>query len=245
MPRYKITIEYLGTNFVGWQRQNNGISVQGEIEKAIYNFSHQMVDVICAGRTDAGVHAYGQVAHFDLDKEFDCKTIIGAINYHVKPHTICITDCQLVDSEFHARFSAKRRHYVYKILNRSALSVIDQDRSWWIRHPLNIEKMQEAANFLIGRHDFTSFRATSCQAKSPVRTMEDIRILKEEDHILFYLNAQSFLHHMVRNIVGTLSMVGSEEIPPIQVKEILEKCDRAQAGMTAPAAGLFFLSVDY
>jgi tRNA pseudouridine38-40 synthase len=245
MPRYKITIEYDGTNISGWQRQLNSSSVQQFIEEAIGSFSHEKIVIFGAGRTDSGVHALAQVAHFDLEKTYPEHVVIRAINHFLRPNKIVITSCQIVDKNFHARFSAKKRHYRYVILNRAAISTLEENRSWHIREPLDIEKMQQAANFLIGHHDFTSFRATHCQALSPIKTLDEIKIYQEEEKIIITIKATSFLHHMVRNITGTLVPVGLGKLIPEDIKKILEEKIRRAAGPTAPAHGLYFSMVEY
>lgn len=243
--RYKAIVEYLGTDFVGWQRQDNGLSIQEVVENAIFQFSDDQVTTYVAGRTDAGVHASGQVCHFDLRKEYDPHIVMRAMNHFLKPHTVAIIGCKVVDQEFHARFSAISRSYVYKICNRRAPTVIHRDRMWWIHDDLDVSAMQEAANFLIGNHDFTSFRASQCQAKSPIKTINSILLSKESDVISVHIEAPSFLHHMVRNIVGTLVLVGMRKWQPIDVKVALEKKSRASAGITAPSCGLYLTSVTY
>ncbi len=245
MPRYKITIEYDGTGTAGWQRQANGSSIQQFIEEAIEQFSKEKVFVYASGRTDAGVHALGQVAHFDLELEHPEYVVQRAVNHFLKPNKIILIDCQIVDNEFHARFSAKKRNYKYVITNRSTPSVLDLNRTWHIRQKLDIDKMQEAANFLIGSHDFTSFRALHCQAQSPVKTIDEIKIYSEGEKIFFTLRATSFLYHMVRNIVGSLVLVGLGKWQPEDIKIALEARDRGKAGPTAPACGLYFTKVEY
>ena len=278
ISRFKITIEYDGTTFCGWQRQNDEDSIQEQIQKAIYNFSHQKVEVKGSGRTDAGVHALGQVAHFDLETEYSPYKILGAINYYLKEFAcekakkwqeflhkqnpqskakvrcdfnsqpISIIDCEKVDNDFDARFSAKKRYYKYVILNQKHPTSIHQNRVWHVREELDVEKMKLAANFLIGKHDFTSFRDSECQAKSPIKTLDDVQIYRDkcdENKVIFEFSAKSFLHHMIRNFVGTLKDVGVGNIKPEQVKEILEAKDRTKAGQTCPASGLYFVRVDY
>ena len=245
MPRYKLLIEYNGHNFAGWQLQAHAISVQQSIEEAIEKFSGKKVSVHAAGRTDAGVHALGQVAHFDLEKNYIPKEVQGAINHHIKPHKVIITNCEIVADDFHARFSAKKRYYRYQILNRACKSIFASDISWHIREKLEIELMQYAAKALEGNHDFTSFRTVHCQASSPIKTIDEIKIYKEHDYVFFELVAKSFLHHMVRNIVGSLVNVGLKKWQVEDIKKILEAKDRRLAGQTAPACGLFFVKVDY
>jgi tRNA pseudouridine38-40 synthase len=245
MPRYKIIIEYDGSNISGWQRQAHCASVQQFIEEAIEKFSKEKVTIHASGRTDAGVHAKGQVAHFDLERSYSLKEVQGAINYFLKPNKIIIIGCEEVNKDFHARFSSLKRHYQYVVLNRKAASVLDENRSWHIRDELNIKNMQMAAKHLLGKHDFTSFRAVHCQAKSPIKTIDEIEIFKEGEKIFFNLKATSFLHHMVRNIVGSLVLVGQGKWQPDDIEKVLEAKDRSKAGATAPACGLYFVKVDY
>ena len=243
--RYKITLEYLGKNYCGWQRQKEDLSLQQIIEEAIFKFSKETVTLEVAGRTDAGVNAYGQVAHFDLETHYDPKRLILSINHFTRPHTIGVVEAELVDDSFHARFSAKHRHYVYKILNRKSINIVNKGLVTFIRYPLDIESMQRAADYLIGHHDFSSFRASECQSKSPIKTMDKIEIIKTGETIEIYFSALSFLHHMVRNIVGSLIMVGNGKWPPEKMQEVLLAKDRKVAGPTAPSEGLYFLKVDY
>ena len=245
MNRYKLTIEYFGPGFIGWQKQPVGISVQGVIEDAIFAFTKQKPIVYAAGRTDAGVHAREQVAHFDLDERFDVHRLLRALNHFVLPHKVSIISCEEVSEDFHARFSALKREYEYIILNRSAYSVIDEHRVWHVHQHLDLERMMEGAKFLIGHHDFSSFRAKECQSRSPMKTLDKVDIVQAGEYIKFHLSAKSFLHHMVRNIVGTLAMVGEGKFKPQDVQYILDANDRAVAGVTAPAEGLYFMRVLY
>ncbi|MDR1693823.1 MAG: tRNA pseudouridine(38-40) synthase TruA [Lactobacillaceae bacterium] len=248
MPaRFKITIEYDGTGLLGWQRQLDGPSVQEYIETAIYKFSSQIVEVHGSGRTDAGVHALGQVAHFDFDTDMDEFKLREALNAHLKimEAKIAILEVEKVQNDFNARFDTVKRSYIYRILNRRASSPLRENRVWHINYPLDIEKMKEAGRHLLGHHDFSSFRAAACQAKSPEKTLDIIEITKEGDEIVFYFEAKSFLHHQVRNMVGTLKMAGDKSITPKDVKTILEAKDRTKAGITAPACGLYFKQVWY
>ncbi|MEQ9115297.1 MAG: tRNA pseudouridine(38-40) synthase TruA [Rickettsiales bacterium] len=244
--RYKVTIEYDGTDFSGWQIQNNSPSIQEAIQKAIKAFSMQDVEVFGAGRTDAGVHALGQVAHFDLlDDKYSEHIIKNAINYHLKPKKIVILDCSKVSQAFHARFSAKKRYYEYKILNRDSAPAIDINKVWHISNKLDARKIAQAANCLVGKHDFTSFRASQCQSSSPIKTIDQILIEQMGEVIKIKVSAQSFLHHMVRNIVGTIYNAGLGKIKPDDMLEILDSKDRKKAGITAPACGLYFTKVEY
>jgi len=243
--RYKITLEYLGAGYCGWQRQKESLSLQQIVEEAIFAFSKERVNIFVAGRTDSGVNAYGQVAHFDLEKEYALDRLQQSINHFVQPHTIGVVDAEIVDTDFHARFSAKSRSYIYKILNRNSVNIINKNLQYWVRKDLDVEKMQLAANYLLGKHDFTSFRASECQSSSPVRTLDEIRITKIDDNIEIYVSAKSFLHHMIRNIVGSLIMVGAGKWPITKIKEVLEAQNRQVAGPMAPAEGLYFLKVEY
>jgi tRNA pseudouridine38-40 synthase len=245
MTRYKITIEYDGSDFCGWQRQENSLSIQEAIEKAILELSSEAVHIYGSGRTDAGVHAFAQVAHFDLTKSHAPERIVGALNFYLKNHKISILDCEIVPKEFHARFSAKSRSYIYKITNRSARLCLEHNRAWHIKVPLNIEKMQKAAIYLLGKHDFSSFRAQGCAANSPIRSISEISISQHDNNIEIYVKAPSFLYHMVRNIVGSLVMVGKGAWEPEYLLEILKAADRSVAGPTAPACGLYFFKTEY
>lgn len=245
MPRYSCIIEYEGTDYHGWQKQNDCPSIQQSLIEAIEKFCGQKVDVIASGRTDAGVHAIAQVAHFDLNKNHPIEKVMGAINFHLRPQPISVIDCKVVDENFHARFSANKRYYVYRIINRRAPLVLESNRAWHVAVPLNVSLMEDAAKVLIGRHDFSSFRDSHCQAKSPVRTLDNISINKSGDLVEINIDAQSFLHHMVRIIVGTLKLVGEGKWNKGDLVEALESKKREFAGPTAPACGLYFEKVDY
>ena len=247
--RYKLTIEYDGTKTLGWQRQLDGPSVQEYLENALANLSpaHQPIPVQGAGRTDAGVHALGQVAHFDLEREIEGWKLRDALNFHLREAEapVVILDAEVVPDDFNARFSAKGRGYIYRILNRRSPSVLQKDRLWWVPVPLDVEKMRAGTKHLLGHHDFTSFRAAACQALSPIKTLDKLDITTQGDEIIFTVEARSFLHHQVRNMVGTLKLVGDGHLTPDDVKRILEACDRSQAGPTAPACGLYLSKVIY
>ena len=245
MPRYKLTIEYDGTGLVGWQRQENGLSVQQCLEEAFEKFLQEKVVTTAAGRTDAGVHALGQVVHVDIKKQYDLKKISGALNFHLKGKNITVVEVKKVSGKFNARHSAKKRTYLYRILNRRSPPALRKDNVWHVPVKLDVAKMKKAAKYLEGKHDFTSFRASVCQAKSPVKTIDKITVQKKGDEIHITVIAKSFLHHMVRNIVGTLQMVGNGKWQPHDVKKALEARDRNAAGPTAPAHGLYFVSVKY
>jgi len=246
MTRYRLTIEYDGTDYVGWQRQDNGLGVQEVIEDAVKAFSGEDVRVFCAGRTDAGVHAKAQIAHFDLEREdMDAGTIRDAINYHTKPHRIAILDAEIVDEDFHARFSATEREYLYVILNRRARAALDDGYVWWVPLPLNADDMNEAAQILVGKHDFSTFRASFCQADSPVKTLDEISVIRHGDEIHVKVRARSFLHHQVRNIVGSLSWVGGTKWTKADLQKALDACDRNAGGPKAPSDGLYMVRVGY
>lgn len=250
--RWKLTLEYDGTPFVGWQRQENGLSVQECLEKAVFAFCGETVTAHVAGRTDAGVHAVGQVAHIDLEKDATEKTVRDAINAHMRPQPVAVVAAEPVSPEFHARFNALRRVYCYKILmNRWADMTLDKNRVWSVGRPLDAKNMQLAANHLLGSHDFSSFRAAECQAKSPVRTLDRLDIIEPKHnltaggHLEIWAEARSFLHHQIRNIAGSLAMVGEGKWTPKMMKEVLEAKDRTKAGAMAPPHGLYFVRVDY
>lgn len=245
--RYKLIIEYDGTNVLGWQRQLDGPSVQQYLEDILEKLNGSHTEVVSAGRTDAGVHALRQVVHIDLKREMEPWKIREAFNGNLLEQgaPVTVLEAEAVDDAFHARFSAQKRAYIYRILNRRSPSPLLKDRVWWVPFPLNVEKMRQAASYLVGHHDFSSFRAAACQAKSPVKTLDKIEISVQGEEIVFYVEARSFLHHQVRNIVGTLKMVGDGHLSPEDVKAILEARDRKAAGPTAPAGGLYLCRVDY
>lgn len=245
MPRYRITVEYDGRPFVGWQRQANGPSVQGALRAAIENFCGELVHVQGAGRTDAGVHALGQVAHFDLSKGHDPGKVRDAINYHLKPDPIAVLAADIVPPEFNARFGAYQRHYRYRILNRRSPATLDAGLVWEVPVALNADTMQEAAQHLVGCHDFTTFRAAQCQAKSPIKNMNELRVERRGNEIEILARAPSFLHNQVRSIVGTLKKVGEGKWTVADVAQALAARDRAACGPVAPPEGLYLVSVDY
>jgi tRNA pseudouridine38-40 synthase len=245
MPRYKLVIEYDGTPFAGWQRQINGRSVQQAVEEAIAAFAGHAVRVHCAGRTDAGVHATGQVAHVDLDRDWRTDTVRDAANAHLKGEPVTVLAAGLVPETFHARTSARKRHYAYRILNRRPPPAIDVDRVWHVPWRLDAEAMHAAAQALLGRHDFTTFRAAECQATSPLRTLDRLDVARAGDEISVFASARSFLHHQVRSMVGTLMLVGAGRWSAADLRAALDAKDRARCGPTAPAAGLTLVGVDY
>ncbi len=245
MPRYKLTIEYDGMPFVGWQIQADGRSVQGELAAAIARFCGEQVVVRGAGRTDSGVHARGQVGHVDLAKSWPPNKVRDAINFHMKPQPIAVLECELVEDEFDARFSASVRHYRYRILSRRAPAVLEANRVWWVPVPLDVAAMQDAAKMLVGRHDFTTFRAAGCQAKSPVKTLDRLDVSQRNDEIWIEASARSFLHHQVRSLAGALKAVGAGKWSRGDLVEALAACDRTRCAPVAPPTGLYFMQVDY
>jgi tRNA pseudouridine38-40 synthase len=245
MPRYKLTIEYDGRPFVGWQIQDNGASVQGALAAALEAFCGQKLSVHGAGRTDAGVHALGQVGHVDLAKEWDQDTVRDALNAHLRPRPVAILNAQRVDASFDARFSAIRRHYLYRIVNRRADLTLDRGRAWRISQPLDVPAMQEAARRLVGRHDFTTFRNVECQAKSPVKTLDQLDMHRAADEIRVVTSARSFLHSQVRSMVGALALVGEGKWTADDVSAALARRDRAACAPVAPPDGLYLARVDY
>ena len=243
MTRYKVILEYDGTDLIGWQENRQGPSVQSIMSDAIYAFCGARPDIVGAGRTDAGVHAIAMAAHFDLPEEFDANTVMRALNFYLVGKPVSVLDCEIVRDDFNARFDCVKRHYIYIVLNRPAAPVLDKDRVWWVPRRLNVAAMKRAGEKLIGKHDFTSFRASECQAKSPIKTLDECKITKRGDEIIFEFSARSFLHHQVRNMVGTLVEIGAGK--PYDIDEILKAKDRSAAGPTAPAGGLYFVSADY
>lgn len=267
--RYKLVLEYDGTNLLGWQRQLDGPSAQEYVETAIACFNgtektgdneqgipdnpfktygkEPLISLFCAGRTDTGVHALGQVAHFDMDKVVDPFRLQQGINHHLRiaQAPVSIISVEQVTDDFHARFSAIGRCYLYRILNRRAFPVLEQNRVWWVPYPLDVKKMCEGAQYLLGHHDFSAFRAAACQAKSPMKTLDKLDIIQVGEEIHFIVEARSFLHHQVRNMVGTLKMVGNSQIEPEKIKTILESKDRTKSGPNAPSCGLYLSKVLY
>jgi tRNA pseudouridine38-40 synthase len=245
MQRYKLTVEYDGTPFHGWQKQDGLPTVQGVLEAALASYLAQPAETFCAGRTDAGVHARGQVVHVDFPQERNPYTILRGLNTLMLPHPVVVTHAEPVTQDFNARTSATRRHYEYRIINRPARLALEEWRAWYIRKPLDVDAMREGAKHLIGRHDFTSFRDSHCQAKHAVRTLEALDITRDGEAVLFHVTSKSFLHHQVRNMVGTLALVGHGKWQPAQVAAALEARDRREAGPTAPAHALYFMRVEY
>jgi tRNA pseudouridine38-40 synthase len=245
MPRYKLTLEYDGTPFCGWQRQADRLSVQEALEIAIEAMSGEAVTTQAAGRTDAGVHALGQVVHFELFKEWDPFRIREALNYHLRPQLVAVTAAEAVGEDFEARFSAVARHYEYRILTRRAPPVIERNRVWHVPKKLDADAMDYAASLILGRHDFTTFRSSECQANSPERTLDGFAVRAEPEHIIVTASARSFLHHQVRSMVGSLKLVGEGKWKPRDFRAALDARDRRRCGPMAPSTGLYLTQVDY
>jgi len=245
MTRFKLLLEYDGGPYVGWQRQKNGHSVQAALETAARAFCGKDIAVHGAGRTDAGVHALGQVAHIDIAQDRDAETVLDALNHFLIDEPIVVLAAEAVDGDFHARFSATGRHYRYRILNRRPRPAVNRGQVWWVPTVLDVEAMNDAAQELIGEHNFTSFRATLCQAKSPVKSIEKLIVRRDGEEILIEVSARSFLHHQVRNIAGTLSLVGKGKWTRKDVADALAARERSAGGPTAPADGLYLVRVDY
>lgn len=245
MPRYRLRIEYDGQPFVGWQRQDNGPGVQGVLEAAVEAFSGEQVTIYGAGRTDAGVHALGQVAHMDLSNAVPTDTIRDAMNAHLRPNPVAVLEATEVSEDFHARFSAVSRTYLYRIVNRRPPLTITAGQAWWVPTRLDVSAMHEAAQVLIGKHDFSSFRSTFCQSKSPVKTLDQLDVVTHDGEIHIHAHAKSFLHNQVRIMVGSLRYVGEGKWSAEDLKEVLEACDRTRAGQTAVPDGLYLTDVGY
>jgi tRNA pseudouridine38-40 synthase len=246
MPRYALLLEYDGTGFVGWQTQAQGVSIQSVLEAAASRLARgEKVGATAAGRTDAGVHASGQVVHLDLPQAMAPSKLRDALNFHLRPHAIAVIDAALVADEWSARFSAIGRAYRYGILNRRARPALRAGQVWHVQRSLDADRMAEAARLLLGRHDFTSFRAMACQARSPLRTLDRLDVIRSGELVEIVAEARSFLHHQVRNMVGTLKLVGDGAWPVERVAEALAARDRRAAGPTAPATGLCLTAVRY
>jgi tRNA pseudouridine38-40 synthase len=242
--RLAVGIEYAGTRYAGWQRQDHAPSVQAEVEAALSRVADHEVLVTCAGRTDAGVHAVGQVVHFDTDARRALRSWVLGANVNL-PNDIVVRYAAEVGDDFHARYSALSRSYRYVVLNRPVRPAVEAQRVAWIIEPLDVGRMRDGARHLVGEHDFSAFRAAQCQSKSPVRRLTELVIEQDGPHIVFRVTANAFLHHMVRNLVGTLLAVGTGEQPPDWVGEVLKNRVRAEAGITAPAGGLYLAGVRY
>ncbi|MEZ5958755.1 MAG: tRNA pseudouridine(38-40) synthase TruA [Hyphomonadaceae bacterium] len=243
--RYKLTIEYDGGPFQGWQRLPDAPSVQGALEAAVEKLTGTRSDVIGAGRTDAGVHAYGQVAHVDIDKPFEPFRLSEALNAHLRPHPIAVVEAEATADEFHARFSATKRVYSYEVINRRAPLAIDAGRAWRVGRPLDVAAMDRAAQLLTGEHDFTTFRDSQCQAKSPVKTLDFAWVEGMDEQIIFHFEARSFLHRQVRSMVGTLAEVGLGKMSIEDFAAAIDAADRSRCGPVAPPDGLYLVRVDY
>jgi len=243
--RLKLTIEYDGRPFMGWQRQAHGLSVQQVLEEAFGRFTGHIPTIHAAGRTDSGVHATGMVASLDLDRPMDARKVREAVNFHLKPHPVAVLAVEEAAADFHARFSCQGRAYLYRIVNRRAPLALDAGRAWHVMVPLDDAAMHVAAQVLVGRHDFTSFRASQCQADSPVRTLTALDVVRAGEEIRITTRARSFLHHQVRNMVGTLRLVGEGRWTPADLARALAACDRRAAGQTAPPDGLYFTEAWY
>ena len=236
-------LEYDGTDLIGWQENRQGPSVQSILSDAIFAFCGARPNIVGAGRTDAGVHAVAMPAHFDLPGDTPAETVMRALNFYLANKPVSVIDCEIVDDNFNARFDCTARHYIYIVLNRPSAPVLDKNRVWWVPRKLNIDAMRDAAKLLPGEHDWTSFRASQCQAKSPIKTLDSCRIEQKGDLVIFEFSARSFLHHQVRNMVGTLVEIGLGAAHDINA--IFAARNRSAAGATAPAAGLYFIRADY
>jgi tRNA pseudouridine38-40 synthase len=245
MPRYRLILEYDGTGFVGWQRQDNGASVQGALEEALFKMTGEVSTVTGAGRTDAGVHAMAQCAHFDLVKEFAPDKIRDGLNHFLRPAAVAVIAADVTAPDFHARFSATKRHYFYRILCRRAPPVLEKNRVWHVMRDLDAQAMHHGAQGLIGQHDFTTFRAAECQAKSPVKTLDRLDVRRAGDEVHIEASARSFLHNQVRSVVGSLKLVGEGKWQPRDMARVLEAKSRAECGPVAPPDGLYLVGVDY
>lgn len=245
MPRYKLTIEYDGAPFAGWQVQADRLTVQGVLTAAVEALSGERVLVQGAGRTDAGVHARGQVAHVDLAKEWDSDTVRDALNAHLRPHPVAVLAAERAADDFDARRSAQRRHYLYRIVNRRPDLTVDAGRAWRIPRPLDAAAMHDAAQHLVGKHDFTTFRSTECQAKSPVKTLDMLKVERRGDRVEISASARSFLHNQVRSMVGSLVLVGEGKWNADDLQRALEARNRTACGPVAPPDGLYLMQVDY
>ncbi len=247
MPRFRLDIEYDGGPYAGWQRQAGDHTIQAAIEQAVEKFSGEAITLRGAGRTDAGVHATGQVAHLDLTKDWPADTVRDAVNAHLQQagERVSIVRAAVVPDDFDARFSATGRHYLYRISNRRAPPALDKGKVWWVPKRLDAVAMEVAAKVLLGRHDFTTFRSTQCQANSPVRTLDRLDVVRDGDAIDIHTSARSFLHNQVRSMVGSLKRVGEGAWSAGDLKVALEACDRAACGQVAPPDGLFLVKVDY
>lgn len=245
MPRYRLTLEYDGSGYNGFQAQADQPTVQGAVETAITAFCGQTVRLAAAGRTDTGVHATGQVISFDLDKPWPASTVMNALNAHMVEEAVSVLDCVAVDDDWHARFSATGRRYLYRILNRPGRPALDRGRVWHVKQPLKVEAMQAAAQALVGLHDFTTFRDVNCQSKSPEKTLDVVRVTRVGDEVHLIFEARSFLHRQVRSMTGSLVQVGLGRWTPVDLEAALDARDRAACGPVAPSTGLYLTGVEY
>lgn len=245
MPRYRLLIEYDGGSFHGWQAQADGRSVQGALERAVEAFCGEQVRLAAAGRTDAGVHATGQVAHLDLERDWPADTVRDALNAHLRPDPVVVLEAEVADPEFHARFSATGRRYLYRILNRRSPPGLERGRVWHVRKPLDVEAMNAAAQVLVGLHDFTTFRDAACQSKSPVKTLDVAEVERDGEEVRLRFAARSFLHRQVRSMTGAIAEAGLGKLSPEGLREILDAADRSRCPTVAPAEGLYLTGVVY
>ena len=244
MSKFKILIEYDGSNYVGWQRQNNGNSIQSSIERSVYQLTGEKISLFGAGRTDAGVHALGQVAHFELSKKFNKDNIRDGLNQYLRPEPIAILKVEEVNEDFHSRFSAIKRTYEYIITNRRAPLTIDKNKTWGVFKKLNINKMISESKFFLGKNNLEAFRSAHCQSKTAIKTIDELKISQINDNIFIKITAKSFLHSQVRIMVGTLVEIGKGKIT-LPIQKIIINKKRSQAGITAPACGLYLIKVEY
>ena len=245
MPRFKLIIEYDGAPFSGWQFQADRPTVQGVLTAAVEALTGEHTLVQGAGRTDAGVHARAQVAHVDLSKDWECGTVRDALNAHLRPHPVAVLAAERVADDFNARMSARKRHYLYRIINRRADLTVDRGHAWRVPRPLDAGAMHAAAQLLTGQHDFTTFRAAECQANSPVKTLDQLDVVRDGDGVNVYASARSFLHNQVRSMVGSLVMVGVGQWSAADLRNALDARDRSACGQVAPPDGLYLMQVDY
>jgi len=245
MTRFRLLVEYDGGPFVGWQRQENALSVQQALEDAVFAFCGERPASVAAGRTDAGVHALGQVVHLDIAKDCSGETLRDAVNFYLKPHSVAVLAAEVASPDFHARFQAIGRRYLYRIVNRRPPLVLERGRAWWVSRALDAAAMQDAAQLLVGQHDFTSFRSSICQAASPLKTLDRLEVERAGEEIRIHAASRSFLHHQVRNMVGSLKLVGEGRWCAADIAAALAAKDRRAAGPTAPPEGLFLVEVRY
>ncbi len=245
MQRFKLTIEYDGRPFSGWQMQKNAVTVQQVMEEAVHSICGENIRVFGSGRTDAGVHALGQVAHLDMEKVIKADRLMGGMNFYLRRYPVAVLACKEVSDDFDARFSSLKRHYIYRILNRRAPAAVRRGLVWHVPVPLNADAMQDAAQVLVGHHDFTTFRAVQCQSKSPKKTLDKLEVIRQGEDITVHASARSFLHHQVRSMVGTLKLVGEGKWTKADVAMALAARDRQELGLNAPPDGLYFVRVEY